>query len=497
VRKVDKSRLITLPDRFGNKTSVELYTPEEQAQRDVQRQASGLDILAQAKAKAQANAEASMRHNQLTLEGGGIPAPAGLEEIGWAPGTPMTRAELAGATQTLDEHLARKKALKIAGIKAFTPDQDVYDFGDETTGQPQGQAATPTGLATPAATPAGLPTPAAAPTGPTAAATTPGTPPAGNIPGARLVGGGGNKRATGEFGAYLRAALMKSGYTEQNAPPDLVMKATTDYAQKGKNPEDLEQARAMRALTMEMTQARLDQMRSQKGSAVADYQPGSREYQVAQDLAYGKLTMPQFRSLTAYSRDTNKKMDIYQKASELNPNFNPAGFEMGYKLAASPKVQQQLASMDNVKRGIPDLLQLSDQASRTGVPILNQALLKGGLKIGNKSYSNFKTARTAFADELSGALGFGSASDMSKQMGLDMTDPNLSPEAFRSAVQDVVAPFIERKKQTLLDQMGVYGQPGMNPAAAGGAGGPVGGAGGAGGKVEKWEFDSSGKLVKR
>jgi hypothetical protein len=42
----------------------------------------------------------------------------------------------------------------------------------------------------------------------------------------------------------------------------------------------------------------------------------------------------------------------------------------------------------------------------------------------------------------------------------------LSPENFRSAILNVVAPFVERKKQTLLDQMGPYGMPGMNPAAS-------------------------------
>jgi len=56
-------------------------------------------------------------------------------------------------------------------------------------------------------------------------------------------------------------------------------------------------------------------------------------------------------------------------------------------------------------------------------------------------------------------------------MGFDMADPNLSPEAFRAGIQNVIIPFVERKRDTLLKQMGPYGQPGMNPAA-----GPVNGA---------------------
>ena len=135
---------------------------------------------------------------------------------------------------------------------------------------------------------------------------------------------------------------------------------------------------------------------------------------------------------------------------------------MGFKLASNPKVQQQLASLDNVKVGVDHLLKFSHAAERTGATILNKAVIPGGIAIGNHKYSDFKTARTAFADELSGALGYGSATDMSREMGFSMTDQNLSPASFRSAIQDVIMPFVERKKKTLLNQMGVYGQPGID-----------------------------------
>jgi hypothetical protein len=194
--------------------------------------------------------------------------------------------------------------------------------------------------------------------------------------------------------------------------------------------------------------------------------PGSNDYKVAQSLAFGKLTFSEYRALIGYSRDINRKISIYVAATEINPQFNPAMFEMGFTLAKNPKVQQQLASLDNVRVGIPDLLGFSDAAERTGATILNKAVIPGGIALGGKTYSNFATARTAFADELSGALGYGSATDMSREMGFSMVDPALSPENFRSAILNVVAPFVERKKQTLLDQMGPYGMPGMNPAAS-------------------------------
>lgn len=471
VRKADASRTVTWGGR-----KYELMSPEEQARTAAQSKAAGQQILDEAALRTQLNNARISRNFQLQTQGG-VPA-QGFGDYGIPDGTMLTRDELKSWTEARDEHLTKLAAIRKANMLLTSPDQEVWDVSQ--FGQTPGQPAAPG--AAPAAPSTGAPTatPAAGP-GATPAAGV--TPPAG-APGMRLLAGGGSKRATGEFGAYLRAALLKHGYTEQNAPPDLVMQATTDYARKAKDPADLEQLRQMRELTMQLTQQRLDDLKAKQGTTMVDYQPGTREYKIAEGLAYGKLTMQDFRTLMSRSGDVNKKMDIYNKASELNPNFNPAAFEMGYKLASSPKVQQQLSSMDNVKRAIPDLLQLSDAASRTGVPLLNQFILKGGYKLGNQNYSNLATARTAFADELSGALGFGGATDMSKQMGLDMTDPNMSPEAFRNAIQNVVAPFIDRKKQTTLDQMGIYGQPGMNPAAGPAVQPTAGGGRGAPGGIE-------------
>jgi hypothetical protein len=200
---------------------------------------------------------------------------------------------------------------------------------------------------------------------------------------------------------------------------------------------------------------------------IPDIKADSKEFRIAQDLAYGRLTFSQFARLLPSRSGAAQtvKEAIYSKAAELNPGFNPSAFEAGYKLATNSRVQQQLTSLDNVTRGIPDLLTFSENASRSKYPIFNAAILKGGVALGGRRYSNFKTAVTAFADELSGALGYGSATDMSREMGFDMTNPNLSPQQFNSAILDVVKPFIERKRASLLAGMGIYGQPGASPAA--------------------------------
>jgi hypothetical protein len=452
-RKADASRTV----KYGGQ-SYELKTPEEQQQGALNRQVNTNKTLEEAKYE-QARREAmATRQSTLALYGGGTPA-HGFASVGYPDGMMLAPPEVRDAKAALNGDVEAQQKIRAANEIKLAPGETLYQ-------RPGTQAP---GTAAPDSLGVGTPWNPGQP-GAQAAPATPGNPTVGTqAPGTtgtmQPIATGGVAPPTGEFGAYLRAAAMKAGFTLQNAPPDVVMKATTDYALKAKSPEDMEQARAMRGLTMQLTQAHLDDLRTKNNTTPMPINPGTREYRVAQDLAYGKLTMQQFRSLTAYSRDTNKKMDIYDKAGELNPNFNPAQFEMGFNLAKNPKVQQQLASLDNVKQGIPDLLKFSDAASRSGAPLLNKFILPGGVSMGGKKYSDFKTAQIAFADELSGALGYGSATDMSREMGFSMTNPNLSPEQFSSAVQNVIQPFMERKRGTLLNQMGIYGQPGMNPAA--------------------------------
>lgn len=403
-RKADKSRTV----KYGDQ-QYELKTPEEQQQAALDRQISGNQKLEEAKTNADNQRSQAIRANTLKLEGGGTPA-AGLQSVGVKDGTPLTRQEFIHLTE---------EAQKInAG------DDVKVSPGDSIVNRRTGKVVTTGGAPVP----------------------------------------------TGDLErVWLPAFALKHGLTSdalkkpENA--GLMMQGVQEYAQRTKDPAAQDMLKQMHQATLALTQERLSQLQAQRNREPVPIESGTREFKVAQDLAYGKLTMAQFRSLYAFSRDTNKKLDIYDKAAELNPNFNPAQFEMGFNFAKNPKIQQQMASMDNVQKGVADLLKFSDQASRTGVTSLNKLVIPGGIALGGKKYSNFHAAQIGFADELSGALGFGGATDMSRQMGLDLTNSNLSPEAFRSSVQDVVVPFIERKRKAYLDQMGIYGQPGMNPAA--------------------------------
>lgn len=227
-----------------------------------------------------------------------------------------------------------------------------------------------------------------------------------------------------------------------------------------KNPDELAAAKAEKSYmdiqaesAVSMAQIRARQLRA--ASAIV---PGTDEFNIARDLAYGKLTYDGFKGLVSY-RDTNLRMAIYTKATQLNPDFTQSLFEAGYRFFARPQTRQQLGAIDNVQAATDDMIQLSEAAKRGGSPLMNKFELPAGYMLGSKPYSNFQTALTAYADELSGALGFGSTTDMTRQLGIKMSDGNVDPDTFLSNLQ-IVQGFLERKRNGLLGQMSVYGKPG-------------------------------------
>jgi hypothetical protein len=218
------------------------------------------------------------------------------------------------------------------------------------------------------------------------------------------------------------------------------------------------------SMRLKMDQVQYDNAKKDETDYVV--QPDTAEYRTAQDVAYGKLTLAEFNRLYGSTRRpeiANKRVAIYDQARQLNPSFNPADYERGYKFATNPQVQGQLVGIDNLTRAIPLMENASDAASRSGIKAINQAfIIPGGIQIGAAKYSNLRTAQKAFGDELSRVLGFGSVTDMSRKMGLDMTDENLSPEAFKDAIDNIIVPFVANKRQSMLDQMSVYGKADIN-----------------------------------
>jgi len=195
-----------------------------------------------------------------------------------------------------------------------------------------------------------------------------------------------------------------------------------------------------------------------------EIKPGTPEYKVAQDLAAGKLTSQQFRSLTAYGRDTGKKMAIYAKAAELNPEFNQAQFELGFKMASNPQIRQRIVAINSLEPVIDKVDQLADQVGNGDIPVWNRFINSAKFNIGDKTVTNFRQMQILLGDEVGNALGVGTGSDLKTKLGLDLVNPNLSAANFKSTMAQLRS-VLEARRSELLRQMGMYGDVAAPPTS--------------------------------
>lgn len=167
---------------------------------------------------------------------------------------------------------------------------------------------------------------------------------------------------------------------------------------------------------------------------------------------------------------------IVTGATNQGINLEAAGANAS--LLSNAGVQKQIAALNNVQTLIPQMIKMSDATPR-GAAALNSWLIPGGIMVGNVQYNNYKQAALAFADELSGALGFGSATDMSKQMGIDMSNWTQSPAQMKSDLNNVVKPFLQSKLDAQMKILGPAGTSmwgGAAPAAGSSSAAPAGGS---------------------
>ena len=92
------------------------------------------------------------------------------------------------------------------------------------------------------------------------------------------------------------------------------------------------------------------------------------------------------------------------------------------------------------------------------MPAVNKIELPAKYEIGDSSVANFDQAQQLLADEVSGVLGYGSGTDMKLKLGIDVIDGNLDPATFASNMEQLKT-FLEKKKNSLLSQTSVYGDP--------------------------------------
>lgn len=248
----------------------------------------------------------------------------------------------------------------------------------------------------------------------------------------------------------LRSYAKKVG----KAVPDLTpadIKAAREEAGMGADP-------AMRDLTRQIAQARLDDLKN-KNAGVSEIKPGTPEYRMAENIAFGKTTLSQAKGLYSGREAKGKETlrAVLDKAEQINPDFNAALFEQGYKFASNPKTQMAMVAVNRVEPNIDKLMDLTDKWDRTKYPTVNAFLKSVKFQWGDRVISDISQLQTIVGDELGPALGVGTATDLKTKLGLEMAGGTKGPEAMRSGLM-LVKDALNNQKRALLGQMGQYGK---------------------------------------
>ena len=185
---------------------------------------------------------------------------------------------------------------------------------------------------------------------------------------------------------------------------------------------------------------------------------------MARALASGALTIQDLPYATGRgaigSALTSKIMMAAQSMVDASGNPNGVNFSAiqgQYSYATNPAVQTRAGALKTVQNMSANLQSLSDEATRSNYPTINSAISSLGIEFGGTTYNNFKQFAQVAQNELSGVIGYGSATDQSRQISQLFADPNQSPQQFISSWNSVVVPALNATGQAISALAGSYG----------------------------------------
>lgn len=208
-----------------------------------------------------------------------------------------------------------------------------------------------------------------------------------------------------------------------------------------------------------------------EGQAPSTYDPGTRQYDIATDLATGKLTFQQFAQLyptRGQGPQAVERQRIYETARQLNPEFDAARAGLGYKAAADSGLRNRRIAITALTPVIDQIVQLSNGLSRTDLPTFNRLLNETRFQVGNRRVTSLRQLQTLLGEEVGNALGVGTASDLKTKLGLDLVNPNLGVDGFRDTMTQLQS-VLNARLQEIDRTQGIYApkpSPPVRPAGA-------------------------------
>jgi hypothetical protein len=267
--------------------------------------------------------------------------------------------------------------------------------------------------------------------------------------------------------------MAKVGKTAQDVPVLGALEQGADAQERGEDRQAQWEAKAAdqeanrqsrEQMTRESIQGRKDTaamiaaLKGKSNFKVDDINPGDPVDKIVDKIGSGEITFDQLTKIyPGFSKNAVKREAIMEKVMEKYPDYSPAQNALEFKWGNNPGAIKTVAAANNALANVDKLIDISDHWNRTGSPIFNKFLKEAQFQIGDRTVTNIKEMQTAVGDEVAGVLGFGQASDLKTKLGLDLTDPNVSAENFKSNMV-LLKHMLETRRKTMAAPMGKYSE---------------------------------------
>jgi len=185
---------------------------------------------------------------------------------------------------------------------------------------------------------------------------------------------------------------------------------------------------------------------------------------IAEDLADASLRIEKLPFLLGRSdKNSGARLQAYQMAKQINPNFDPSEYEKEFKAYENNGNQKALAQIAAVRPNIDAIIKLSSDVPRLGMPAINDLIMKGKYAIGDTPVTTLEEMRHALADELGTALSrSGNFSDAKLALARDLLHTDVSESNFASNME-LLKHMLDNNEKSIRAPMGHYGAPKGSP----------------------------------
>lgn len=167
------------------------------------------------------------------------------------------------------------------------------------------------------------------------------------------------------------------------------------------------------------------------------------------------------------ARGVKFKQAVVAYVNKKNPSFNWQQAEAGFQYGKNTGTQTTVRYIDQIARSLPVLEQASADFKRSGVRVINKALIASGKQFGNTDVVKFDFARTLVADEIAKVLQGGGTgngtSDAKLRQAQDLLAGDMTPEQLTAALS-TAKELLASRRETLTE--GTFLQGPKAPATA-------------------------------